>query len=107
MVEEWGGVADVAEDGVVAVEKARATQYGLILMDIQMPRMDGIDAAREIRRISGYESTPIIAVTANSFEEDRQRCADAGMGDFIAKPISPDWFNSVVLMALDRSPATG
>jgi PAS domain S-box-containing protein len=82
--------ADVAVDGVEAVDKARATGYDLILMDLQMPRMDGIDATRAIRGLPGYRDTPILAMTANTYSEDRRNCSDAGMNDFVAKPVSPE-----------------
>ncbi|NTV10628.1 MAG: PAS domain S-box protein [Zoogloea sp.] len=83
---------DVAENGAVAVEKARRTDYDIILMDMQMPEMDGLSATRAIRRLPGRGRTPILAMTANAFAEDRQRCREAGMDDHLAKP-----FNTGVL----------
>jgi signal transduction histidine kinase/DNA-binding NarL/FixJ family response regulator/HPt (histidine-containing phosphotransfer) domain-containing protein len=78
---------DLAEQGARAVEMTRATRYDLILMDIQMPVMDGYEATRLIRAMPGYARVPILALTANAFEEDRQRCLDAGMNDHLGKPV--------------------
>jgi len=82
-----GVVPEFAEDGQQAVRMAGAARYDLILMDMQMPVLDGLDATRAIRRLPGYASVPIIAMTANAFAEDRQRCLEAGMNDHLSKPV--------------------
>jgi len=93
---------DVAEDGVVAVEQAKNNRYDLILMDMQMPRLDGIEATRQIRQLPESADIPIIALTANAFSEDKERCFEAGMNDFVAKPASPEILFSVLLKHLKR-----
>ena len=92
LLQNAGFILDFAEDGTIAVDKMRTAasgQYDLILMDIQMPKMNGYDAARQIRQLSdpAVKNIPIIAMTANAFAEDRQKALDAGMNDHITKPI--------------------
>jgi len=86
---ELGLVVDVANDGLEAVTMAAARQYALILMDMQMPGLDGLSATREIRAAPWGHHVPIVAMTANAFSEDRQRCTEAGMNDFLSKPVEP------------------
>ncbi|MBT9521849.1 MAG: PAS domain S-box protein [Dechloromonas sp.] len=90
LLESAGLVVDLAEDGVEAVELAKGNDYDLILLDLQMPRMNGIDASRIIRSLPGRQAVPILALTANAFTGDRQKCIDAGMNDHIGKPVDPD-----------------
>jgi len=83
-----GHHVDVAGNGVEALEAVRNRPYDLILMDMRMPEMDGLEATRHIRHLGGAAAaTPIVAMTANARAEDRQRCLDAGMNDYVPKPI--------------------
>lgn len=89
LLRDVGMVVDEAENGRVALEMALRHTYDLILMDMQMPEIDGLDATRKIRTSHIGSSVPIIALTANAFHEDKVRCIEAGMNDFITKPLDP------------------
>jgi len=103
LLQEIDQRVDVASDGVEAVMLAGAHAYDLILMDMQMPRMDGLEATRQIRRLPLHARTPIMAMTANAFSEDRQRCLEAGMSDFVAKPVDPPMLFAALLRCLQES----
>jgi PAS domain S-box-containing protein len=85
-----GFTVDIADNGAVAVAMVESRPYDLVLMDMQMPVMDGLDATREIRKNARLRALPILAMTANAMQADRDRCSAAGMDDFIAKPIEPE-----------------
>lgn len=86
-----------AKTGQQALEMAKSQSFAIILMDMQMPIMNGLDATQYIRQLPGYEATPIIALTANAFEEDRQTCLRAGMNDHLSKPIAKDILHQALL----------
>ena len=89
LLEKLNLKVDVAENGVIALEKLQAKAYDCVLMDVQMPVMDGYMATQRLKAIEGCKDIPVIAMTANAMEEDKQRCLAAGMVDYIRKPILP------------------
>jgi CheY-like chemotaxis protein len=90
LLESAGQVVDIARDGAEAVALAGVRRYDLILMDLLMPVMDGLEATRRLRALQPPVAAPIVALTANAFADDRARCQAAGMSDFIAKPFEID-----------------
>jgi PAS domain S-box-containing protein len=104
--------ADLAVDGKKAVKMVAENPYDLILMDVQMPIMDGLTATRLIRQSESGRHVPILAMTANAFGEDRQRCLDAGMNDHVAKPVNPGnlyatlikWLTPAIVAASAKAP---
>ncbi|MBK6688171.1 MAG: response regulator [Deltaproteobacteria bacterium] len=89
LLEDLGFWVTVADNGAAAVEQVKVNDYAMVLMDVQMPVMDGLNATRAIRALPGKAQLPIVAMTANAFAEDRAQCLAAGMNDHLAKPFVP------------------
>lgn len=102
LLEDAGLEPVIATDGREALERVRVEPFAAILMDVQMPVMDGLTASGLIRLEPGMEEVPILAMTANAFEEDREHCIAAGMDDHLAKPLDPDAFLEKVLHWLEK-----
>ncbi len=105
LLEEAGFEVDTASDGTEAVERVRSSdpsRYSLILMDIQMPKMNGYEATRAIRAMPEWREIPIVAMTANAFEEDRRAALEAGMNDHVAKPIDVDRLMNVIDSLIEK-----
>ncbi len=90
LLKELGLRVEIAPDGAVALERVQRQAYDVVLMDMQMPVMDGLTATRGIRQLGALDDLPILAMTANAMAGDRERCLEAGMQDYIAKPIDPN-----------------
>jgi signal transduction histidine kinase len=97
LLRDAGFIVDVADNGQIALDRIAGAGYDLVLMDMQMPVMDGIAATVELRRLQANRSLPVIALTANVMVQDRQKCLDAGMNDFLAKPIEPQEMWDILL----------
>ncbi|OYU79416.1 MAG: histidine kinase, partial [Burkholderiales bacterium PBB5] len=107
LLQAVGLQVECAEDGQQAVHCAITRPYQAVLMDMQLPGMDGLAATRAIRQVDALQGLPILAMTANAFAEDRQACLEAGMGDFVAKPVNPADLYAALLRNLDAVPAPG
>lgn len=103
LLQDVGLQVDLAVDGEQAVEMVSRNSYVLVLMDMQMPRMDGLQATRQIRSMLGQRHLPIVAMTANAFNEDRFRCVEAGMDDFVTKPVDPKVLYDTILRQISKS----
>ncbi|MFC1827979.1 response regulator, partial [Thermodesulfobacteriota bacterium] len=106
LLSRWGYQAVLVENGRLAVEALSREKYDLVLMDIQMPEMDGLEAAtaiRESEKKSG-DHVPIIALTAHAMKSDRERCLEAGMDEYISKPISPDALHKAIQTLVYEEP---
>jgi CheY-like chemotaxis protein len=103
LLESMGYEADTADDGVLALEALAAADYDLVLMDVQMPRLDGYATTREIRAREGAGARlPVVAMTAAAVEGERERCLAAGMDDFLTKPVDPEALTAVLATRLGR-----
>jgi CheY-like chemotaxis protein len=97
LLEEIGNFeVDLATDGRQAVAMAKSRRYDLVLMDLHMPVMDGFEATRKIRQIKGYETTPILALTANSRDDVWELCRQVGMNEYLSKPVVPEIFSATL-----------
>ena len=105
LLQAVGLLVDTADDGVQAVELVCKKRYAAIFMDMQMPKLNGLEAVRQIRNFAGCGDLQIIAMTANAFAEDKALCIEAGMNDFLVKPFMPEQLFGVVLRALDQRQA--
>jgi len=90
ILRDAGFLVDIADNGQIAVAKVQQVSYDIVLMDMQMPVMDGVTATTEIRKDARFNALPIVAMTANAMQQDKEKCLAAGMVDFVTKPIQPD-----------------
>ncbi len=104
LISEWGAQIDIADNGEIAINKLRQKKYDLILMDVQMPIVNGLEATEIIRNYSdvALQSIPIIAMTANAIKGDNEKCISAGMNDYITKPFKPLDLNNKIWQYLSK-----
>jgi CheY-like chemotaxis protein len=93
--DRWGIKYEVAENGLIALKKYEPKKFNLIFMDLQMPEMDGFTATQEIRKIDKF--IPIVALTANSLADEKERCLNSGFDDYITKPFKPDLLKEKII----------
>lgn len=113
LLKDTGMTIDIANNGLEALEKVKLQAYDLVFMDIQMPFLDGFEVTRRIRKDIGKKELPIIAMTANASNEDRENCIQSGMDDFVSKPIAPaplfkvlsTWLNTATDVTADAASA--
>ena len=104
LLEAEGCIVEVVEDGALAVEAMRNASYDMIFMDMRMPNMDGLEATRKIRAMDHRsKGLPIVALTANAFDDDRNACFDSGMNDFMTKPVSAEELSEMVRVHTGKS----
>ncbi len=96
VLEQYGCCVDTAEDGFVALDKLKSATYDLVLMDIQMPRMDGLEATRRIREMRAYDTLPVVAMSAHALVQDYEKSRDAGMQAHVIKPFVPEELRAVI-----------
>ncbi len=98
LLEADGHTVETVEDGALAVEAMKARDFDMIFMDMRMPNMDGLESTRKIRALPNVsKDLPIVALTANAFDDDRNACFDSGMNDFMTKPVSAEELSEMVL----------
>ncbi len=104
MLAKYGFQVNTANNGLEAVKAIRSNKFSLVLMDLQMPEMNGLDACSEIRKLANTQKhIPIVAMTANVSDKDRQQCMSVGMDDFLTKPINKHKMLQVICYWLGRS----
>lgn len=106
LLEDAGMNVFIANNGEEAIEMAKSAQFDLMLLDLMMPKVSGIQVAEVIRHMPNYQKTPILAVTARAYEEDREECLRAGINAHAPKPVSPELLLSIVLEWLDQARST-